>query len=231
MEGLKHRQILVFDMDGVLVDVTDSYRATIVETVRHFTTQEPSRELIQDYKMQGGWNNDWALSQRLIADLGGLDVPYSTVVDVFQQYFFGSDGREGLVMRERWIPEPGLLAELAARYGLAIFTGRTLDEAQFTLRRFVPDIEWTAIVGDDMVANSKPAPDGLLDIAAQQPGASLLYFGDTVDDARSSRAAGVPFVGVAHSGNPKRDELVALLNDEGAVAVIENFNEIRGVLP
>ena len=35
---------LVFDMDGVLVDVTDSYRATIVETVRHFTGIEVERK-------------------------------------------------------------------------------------------------------------------------------------------------------------------------------------------
>lgn len=230
MEELKKPRILVFDMDGVLVDVTDSYRATIVETVRHFIGQEPSRELIQDYKNQGGWNNDWALSQRLIADLGGKDIPYATVVEIFQQYFFGSNGREGLVMRERWIPADGLMSELASRFELAIFTGRTLEEAQFTLRRFVPEIEWSDIAADDVVARSKPAPDGLLDIAAKHPESELLYFGDTVDDARSARAAGVPFVGVAHAGNPKRAELVSLLQLEGAVAIIENFNEIRGVL-
>ena len=29
--------VLVFDMDGVLVDVTDSYREAIAQTVEHFT--------------------------------------------------------------------------------------------------------------------------------------------------------------------------------------------------
>ncbi len=33
-------QMLVFDMDGVLVDVTESYRETIVKTVEHFTGQD-----------------------------------------------------------------------------------------------------------------------------------------------------------------------------------------------
>src|SRR5690349_4376530 len=126
---MKNGRILVFDMDGVLVDVTDSYRATIVETVRHFTGREVSRETIQDYKNRGGWNNDWALSQQLIADLGGLKVDYATVVDVFQQFFFGTPEREGLVMRERWIPQDGLMNNLSDRFGMAIFTGRTLDEA------------------------------------------------------------------------------------------------------
>ena len=31
------KPILVFDMDGVLVDVTASYRETIARTVEHFT--------------------------------------------------------------------------------------------------------------------------------------------------------------------------------------------------
>ncbi len=42
-------QVLVFDMDGVLVDVTDSYRETIVRTVEHFTGRTITRESIQDY--------------------------------------------------------------------------------------------------------------------------------------------------------------------------------------
>ena len=29
--------VLVFDMDGVLVDVTESYREAIAQTVEHFT--------------------------------------------------------------------------------------------------------------------------------------------------------------------------------------------------
>ena len=62
------RPVVVFDMDGVLVDVADSYRETICRTVEHFTGRPITRELIQDYKNRGGWNNDWALSQKILAD-------------------------------------------------------------------------------------------------------------------------------------------------------------------
>ena len=55
--------IVVFDMDGVLTEVSESYRAAIVETVEHFTGVRIERDLIQRYKNEGGWNNDWALSQ------------------------------------------------------------------------------------------------------------------------------------------------------------------------
>jgi HAD superfamily phosphatase len=41
-------QIVVFDMDGVLAEVTESYRQAIVETVAHFTGKRIERDLIQD---------------------------------------------------------------------------------------------------------------------------------------------------------------------------------------
>ncbi|MEO8129066.1 MAG: HAD family hydrolase, partial [Bryobacteraceae bacterium] len=97
--------MIVFDMDGVLVDVTDSYRETICQTVHHFTGRQITKELIQDYKNSGGWNNDWALSQKIIGDLGtALD--YQTVVDYFQSIFFGN-GSGGLILREKWIAREG----------------------------------------------------------------------------------------------------------------------------
>ena len=43
-------RLLVFDMDGVLVDVTESYRETIQRTVEHFTGRRISRPEIQDWK-------------------------------------------------------------------------------------------------------------------------------------------------------------------------------------
>ncbi|HYP12311.1 MAG TPA: HAD-IA family hydrolase [Bryobacteraceae bacterium] len=222
------KPLIVFDMDGVLVDVTESYRETIRRTVHHFTGREIDRELIQDYKNAGGWNNDWALSQKIIADLG-CEVPYDSVVKQFQAIFFG-ENKDGLVLRERWIPQDGLLERLAASYHLAIFTGRLRWEAQFSLDRFVPSIPWTQIVGDDDVSNSKPDPDGLLIIIRSHPESKVFYVGDTVDDARAARAADVPFIGIAHRENPRHGELVNLLQQENAIAVLDNINQIESVL-
>src|ERR1700716_1197928 len=125
--------VIVFDMDGVLAEVTESYRESIVQTVRYFTGKTVSRDAIQDYKNQGGWNNDWALSQKIAADLG-TEVPYNTVVNVFNDIFLGENG-DGLITRERWLPKPGLLERLAERYTLGIFTGRLRYEADITLNK------------------------------------------------------------------------------------------------
>jgi HAD superfamily phosphatase len=224
MEG-----VIVFDMDGVLVDVSQSYRETIRATVRHFGGPVVSHERVQDYKNAGGWNNDFALSQKILAD-AGIDIPYETVATEFNRIFFG-ENNDGLVLREKWIASPTLLNALSENNALCIFTGRTQYEVQFTLTRFVPEVRWSMIVADENVANSKPAPDGLLDIMAAHPSVPVTYIGDTVDDARSAQAAGnVRFVGIAHNNNPRREELVALLREHGAIAVLENVNELETVL-
>jgi phosphoglycolate phosphatase-like HAD superfamily hydrolase len=213
-------QMLVFDMDGVLVDVTDSYRETIVLTVAHFTGQTISRDLIQDYKNQGGWNNDWALSQKICADLG-VEVPYGEVVKYFNHLFLD----QGLIHRERWLPRNGLIDRLAGKFELAIYTGRTRHEVEITLNREGLLDRFLIVTADD-VEHAKPAPDGLLKIAALRPGKKLLYVGDTVDDARCSRAANVPFIGIASPASPRREQLLDLLQREGAIQVLGDINEI-----
>ena len=49
---------LLFDMDGVLVDVSRSYRRAIEETVEHFTGRQIGENAIQRYKNYGGFEDD-----------------------------------------------------------------------------------------------------------------------------------------------------------------------------
>jgi HAD superfamily phosphatase len=222
------RQLIIFDMDGVLVDVGDSFRETIIRTVQHFAGVTLTRAQVQDYKNQGGFNDDWKLSQHAIAQ-HGVTVDFQTVVDYFQGLFHGN-GTDGLILRERWIARDGLFDRLAARYDFAIFTGRMRWEAQVTLDRFAPSLRFDPIVGLEDVVALKPAPEGLFKIAAAAGGRPIWYVGDTVDDARCARSAAVPFVGIASPANPRRPELAALFQAENAVAVLDDINQLESVL-
>ncbi len=223
MEG-----VVVFDMDGVLADVTESYREAIVVTVERFTGKRIPRDLIQAYKNAGGWNNDWALSRKIAADLG-VNVDYNAVVDYFNSVFIGNNG-DGLIYRESWLPRPGLLERLSARYRLAIFTGRLRYELDYTLDRFAKDIAFDPIICAEHVARPKPFPDGLLAIQNAFPGRPLWYVGDTIDDARAATAAQVPFIGVIAKTHSHPQELKRLFERERALAIVENINEIEAVL-
>jgi HAD superfamily phosphatase len=191
------KPMLVFDMDGVLVEVKQSYRESIRATVAHFTGRDVPHEVIQHYKNQGGWNNDWKLSKELCS-VYGKEIPYDTVVEVFNQYFFGHDGKPGLIEKEVWIDTTGTLARLSERFDFAIFTGRVFEEAQITLRRHGAHLNWVEVIGDDNVTHSKPHPEGLLRLAEKYN--VVYYLGDTVDDAKASKAAGIPFIAITAPG-------------------------------
>ena len=228
MAGIAQDPLLVFDMDGVLVEVTESYRDAVIATVRHFTGREISRELVQEYKNRGGFNNDWRLSQQIARDLGA-EVEYPAVVAKFKSIFWGN-GTDGLILREKWIAAPGLLERLEARFGLAIFTGRMPEEVDHTLRRLAPHLTFHPVIRTGDVARGKPAPDGLLRIAELVPGRRQLYIGDTVDDAQTARAAGVPIIGIAAPAQPHRGVLVRLFKEEGAQHILDSINQLETVL-
>jgi HAD superfamily phosphatase len=73
------KSLLIFDMDGVLVDVTRSYRETVRQTSRLFfngaggweSLPEPLFSLVElaEVKRLGGLNNDWDLTFRIISML------------------------------------------------------------------------------------------------------------------------------------------------------------------
>lgn len=53
---------VVLDIDGVLVDVADSYRQAVVDTVQRCHGDTVDREQLQLFKNAGGFNNDWLLT-------------------------------------------------------------------------------------------------------------------------------------------------------------------------
>ena len=221
------KPILVFDMDGVLVDVTASYRETIARTVEHFTGAAIAPEQIQEYKNQGGWNDDWKLSHHIV-NSAGVEVPFEEVKAYFQKLFLGN-GSDGLMLREKWVARPGVLRRLNQGFQFALFTGRPEAEARMTLGRFAPEIEFAPIVGMYEVEHQKPAPDGLLKIRDRNPGRNLFYVGDSVDDAECARSAGVPFIGIAAPSNPLYLDLVFLFQAAGARAIVDDINCLEEV--
>lgn len=222
-------QLLLFDMDGVLVDVTESYREAIQQTVESYSGTRPTPELIQDFKNRGGYNCDWRLSHQILADQG-FTVEFDDVVTRFNELFLGKDN-DGLVLRERWLPADGLLNRLAGRYRIGVYTGRHDFEIAPTLGRFGLNGFFDPVITADMVAKPKPAPDGILQAIQTCRPDRMWYVGDTVDDGIAARAAGVPFIGIAALSSPKRNELVCALQAAGAIAVITDINQLESVLP
>jgi HAD superfamily phosphatase len=220
--------LLIFDMDGVLVDVTDSYRQTVIETVEHFTGAAITNEQIQALKNRGGSNNDWDLALEMVRERGG-SASREEVIRVFQQVYLGNSN-DGLIARERWLPHNGLLKRLSKQWHLALFTGRERWEVQYTLSKFAPQAVFDPIIGMEDVEREKPDPQGLHKIMQMLGPQRAYYIGDTMDDCRAAQAARVPFIGVAGPQNPLQEALRARFLEEGAGAVLSDVNDLETTL-
>ncbi len=222
-------RLLIFDMDGVLVDVTDSYRASIITSVKEICGAEITQADIQRYKNRGNSNNDWDLTLE-IAREHGSSIGRDEVIAIFQKFYLG-ENCSGMISRERWLPRVGLLERLAEKFRFALFTGRESWEAKFTLSKFAPTMRFEPLIGMAEVSREKPDPEGIFKIMKEVSPAEVFYVGDVMDDFRAAQAAEVPFIGVVKSGNGLSEELGQWFRDQGARAVISDINELERVLP
>jgi histidinol-phosphate aminotransferase len=223
-EILRSRALL-FDMDGVLVDVSESYLLAIQRTAESFLHQEVGLADIQAYKNMGGFNNDWDLTAALVASRGQA-VDRKEIVEVFQRHYLG-ESFDGLIQNEEWLLRRDVLEELGRRYVLGIVTGRPRVEAEYALARArVGDLFETVVAMEDVPdGREKPDPYGL-ELAIEKLGvSSAMYVGDTIDDVQAAIAASVIPVAVVSRGAEVREQR-ELLQAGGARVVLENVNDI-----
>jgi HAD superfamily phosphatase len=221
-------ELVIFDVDGVLVDVRGSFHRSILDTVHHFTGKRITYGEIGAWKNRGGYNDDWKLSTDWIASLGGK-AAYRTVKRQFMKFYWGENLRPGNVQRERWLVPRGRLERWSRRAPLALFTGRTRTELDYTLDRLKTRQYFTSIVTMNDVSQQKPHPEGLLRLIGKLDPRRVIYLGDNVDDAISSRRAGVPFIGVLPGGGTPvaRRIRAGLLRKNGAIRVLEKASELE----
>ena len=76
---------VVLDIDGVLIDVADSYRRAVIESVRRVYDETLDRTAIQPFKDAGGFNNDWlvtdAIALYILARRNGFEQDVLTFAD------------------------------------------------------------------------------------------------------------------------------------------------------
>jgi HAD superfamily phosphatase len=219
-------RLIIFDVDGVLVDVHGSFHRSILDTVRHFTGRRFTYAHIQQWKRRSGYNDDWRLSTDWVNSLGG-NVEYEHVKRVFQKIYWGTNGTRGNVWRERWLVQPRRLARWAERAELALFTGRTQRELRHTLEHFGVTKLFPRVVTMDDVEHLKPHPEGLLRLLNGAAPREALYLGDNVDDALASKRAGVPFLGVLRHGSEAHRVRAAQLRRHGARIILHSTNELE----
>jgi HAD superfamily hydrolase (TIGR01548 family) len=222
-------KILIFDVDGVLVDVRGTYWRSALDTVRYLTGKRVTYAELHKWKSKPGFNDDWSMVAAWVTALG-KPLSYEEARIAFEKFYWGCDGKPGNVRNEKILVSPKQIGKWARQYELNLFTGRTRQEFSFSFDRW-PATKFfrTIITMDD--ARKKPHSDGLQIILGGRDPHTALYVGDNIDDALAAREAGVPFLAILARNEHRYRERAARFRELGALALLPRATELDRLLP
>lgn len=220
LECLRVKPTIAFDMDGVVVDASKSYRVAVIETFKHFTGKDITMADISEAKKLGGLNNDWDLTQHLLRK-HGFEIEYQNIIDVFQEFYGKLADIEELLINKNF------LDTLSKDFNLAVFTGRLRSEAYFTLDKHDITKYFHPIITLEDVGMEHQKPDikGLELIKEKIITDKIYYLGDTVDDMICAANASVSGIGILPPQD-KSEELKQLLKSKKAMVVLNQTTDL-----
>jgi len=204
---LASKGIILFDIDGVIRDVSCSYRLALQRTVAKFCDWEPTNQDIDSLKAEGCWNNDWDASFELIqrhVESNNLSIILPTkerLISSFSNFYFGDnpDGGpsqwNGLILNEPLLVGRDLFQELSnQKICWGFVSGAEPPSAKFVIESRL-NLKGAPLLamGD---APEKPDPRGLITLSrkilSKQLGPNtppIAYIGDTVADVLTVKNA------------------------------------------
>ena len=195
--------LILFDIDGVIRDVTNSYRLSVKKTVLEFCHWEPSTYDIDELKNEGIWNNDWDLTLELIKrfinkNKLSLNPPSrNKVINNFEKLYFGCNPNENYMKWSGFINNEELLVDrnffdflTLNKIKWGFVSGAELPSAKFILEHRLNLYNPPLIAMND--APDKPNPEGFLKLANKllekdfgRNCPPVVYVGDTVADIQT----------------------------------------------
>lgn len=222
-------EILIFDVDGVLVDVRQTYWRTALETVRYLTGKRVTRAELHCWKSKPGNNDDWRMVSNWVTALGH-PTSYEEARAAFEKFYWGNGEQLGNVRREKMVITPVQVARWASRYELNLFTGRNRQEYEFTFSKWPSTPHFRTVITMDDVKKMKPHPEGLYKILGKRDPATALYLGDNIDDALAARDAGVPFAAIIAPDEHNYRQRAATFRELGALALLPRATDVNKLL-
>lgn len=190
-------RVVVFDLDGTLVDSSGDLAAAVRAALERIAPGTPPPSLAQVRDFIG--NGARVLVERSLR-AAGLDRPAEEVLPVFLECY-----GERLLDTTDLYPGARKALDALADRRLAVLTNKPGDLSRRLLEALSLTARFERIVGGDDRPTRKPDPEGLLWILEQLgvgPEAAVMV-GDSAVDVQTGRAAGVFTVGFSGGYDPE----------------------------
>jgi histidinol-phosphate aminotransferase len=219
LDSFNRNYAVMFDLDGTLVDTTASFDATIDIMVKRYSGTGLAPGELNKLRAEGGYNDDWVATHELLRRRG-VNVDLKLIAaEATEQYLKLAVDHESAYF------DADLLPRTRERHPLFIVTGRTRPEYDpIWGSRLDPLFERVYCLFDVPGGKPKPAPDYLLKVKEDYKVSDGVYVGNSVDDMRAARQAGLAAIAVTTTLSEE-----ALL-DAGAQMILSSVNELKKVL-
>lgn len=211
--------LVLFDLDGTLVDGQHSIFATFQAIFPRFGYAAPSAEAVR-----GIVGRSLAYA---IRDLLGDQAPAEDMAEAYKAHFHEMRSTPGY-SEPVYDGVDATLRRLAGRDDLIIgtATGKALRGIRWMIEKNGWEGIFTTLQGADTAA-TKPAPDMVLNACREtgiDPGCTVV-FGDSIYDMQMARSAGAHAVGVSW-GYGSAD----ILRTHGARRIIDRFHDVEDAI-
>ncbi|MDX2084550.1 MAG: aminotransferase class I/II-fold pyridoxal phosphate-dependent enzyme [Candidatus Melainabacteria bacterium] len=215
LDRFKQSQALIFDLDDTLVDTRQSFDAVVMALVARYSATPLTLDELTALRAEGGFNDDWQATVELL-HRRGVSVSYAAIAEEAEALY-----HQKARAVERLLLDPELLRQWASRYRLFILTGRSRSEYEPVWAERLDALFEAVYCADDFPGMSrKPAPDMLNSLMIRHQIEGGCYIGNSVDDMRAAKAAGLFAVGIAYT-HP-----ADILQQAGADAVLDTVADV-----
>lgn len=185
-----HTALIIFDLDGTLVDSRADLAAAVNHVLRGFAVPELPIDVVTGYVGEGA---------RLLVQRA-LGAAHRALFDEGFRQFLAYYGAHLLDQTHPYAGVPEMLAALAARgTTLSVLSNKPEAMSRAILDGLGLSSHFVAVLGGDSLPARKPDPAGVKYLCALTgvPADRVLIVGDSLVDLRTAEAAGVVFCGVA----------------------------------
>ncbi len=214
--NVQHMQLVIFDLDGTLLNTIDDLATCANHILREFGYPEHSKDA---YRYFVG-NGIAKLIERALPEVDRNPARIAEVMERFKIYYFGN----GTELTKPYPGIPELLKELFHRgVVLAVASNKYQEATRKLVRHYFGNELFKIVLGQREGVPVKPNPAIVYEIIslAGTEQKETLYVGDTGIDMQTAKSSGVVSTGVTW-GFRSRTEL----EENGAVYIADRPDEI-----